>query len=72
MELGERAKDLVTGFTGTITDKAVYLGGVESLRIEASTLGSDGQPVECWFDPFRVLPLPAMPGGAGFREPIER
>ena len=50
IELGDRARDLVSGFTGIVTSKTIYLNGCirYGLTPEAT---KDGRPIDAvWFD----------------------
>lgn len=51
-QLGAIAKDSITGFQGTITARAEYLGGTNRYLVEARN--SKGERIEEWFDEGRV------------------
>lgn len=52
--LGKKAKDKITGFTGIIIGKITYLFGCDQYGI-APTIGKDGKPGETnWFDEGRI------------------
>ncbi len=51
IRLGAKGKDVVTGFVGTVTAKAEYLGSPGQIRLEAMV---DGKPVEMWVSEERV------------------
>jgi len=53
INLGDRAKDIVTGFEGTVTGKASYLTGCDQYVITPDA--SDGKMNDAgWFDENRV------------------
>ena len=54
-DLGDAARDTVTGFEGTVTARAVYLTGVP--RIGVSGIDTTGRPVEVWEDEARFAPI---------------
>lgn len=54
IKLGAKVKDSITGFSGTLMARTVYLYGCIWLLIESKDL-HDGKPVECWFDEPRVV-----------------
>ena len=60
LELGDRACDVISGFSGIVTGLARYLYGCERAQVEAETT-KDGLKVE-WFD---VMRLQKRPGGMG-------
>lgn len=45
MNLGDKARDTVTGFSGTITAEHKYLNGCRRFTLQANTL-KDGIPIE--------------------------
>lgn len=45
MNLGDKARDTVTGFSGTITAEHKYLNGCRRFSITANTL-KDGAPID--------------------------
>jgi hypothetical protein len=47
-ELGSKAKDLVSGWTGIVTAQARYLNGC--VRYCLDTIDKDGKPTGYWFD----------------------
>lgn len=51
-ELGEKVRDSVTGFDGTITARAVYNTGYVSYLVE--NVDSTGRPIESWYDERRL------------------
>ena len=55
LELGAKAKDHVTGFSGTITGRAEYLTGCRQYCIAAKAEGNKCGQSE-WFDEDRLLP----------------
>ena len=60
LELGDRVRDVISGFTGIVTGLARYLYGCERAQVEAET-AKDGPKLE-WFD---VMRLQKQPGGMG-------
>lgn len=54
VNLGDKVKDEVTGFSGVATARAIYWNGCISILVCSSKLGSDGKEVEEWFDEQRV------------------
>lgn len=58
IELGDKGKDSVTGFTGVVVARTEWLWGCVRIAIEATKLGKDGKPAEeFWFDEDRVTRL---------------
>lgn len=55
--LGSKARDTVTGFTGTVTARAEYLQGATQVRLER--LDNDGKLSAEWFDENRLAEEPA-------------
>ena len=53
-ELGKKATDEITGFSGTITAITKYLNGCVHVCLEAAEL-KEGKPLEAWFDEQRVV-----------------
>jgi len=50
MELGQKARDLVTGFTGVVTGMVVYISGCNQALL-APSVKEDGTPGGSqWFD----------------------
>ena len=45
IELGDLARDTVTGFTGVVTAKTKWLNGCERLMLQSQKL-KDGKPIE--------------------------
>ncbi|KKK49937.1 hypothetical protein LCGC14_3130030 [marine sediment metagenome] len=51
IELGDRAKDHVTGFEGIVISETKFLNGCVRFSIQAEKLADKGEPVkEHWFD----------------------
>lgn len=46
VNLGDKAKDIVTGFTGVVVAEITYLNGCRRLALQPQELGKDGVPVE--------------------------
>ncbi|MGV3540698.1 MAG: hypothetical protein ACO1OQ_12870 [Rufibacter sp.] len=54
IDLGQKAKDKITGFYGTITARAQYLTGCDQYALTPSvTSENKSQPAE-WFDEGRI------------------
>jgi len=51
--LGAKVRDVVTGFTGTVTGRAEYLYAEPSVAVEALV---DGKPKTEWFHENRIVP----------------
>ena len=66
MNLGDKAKDKLTGFTGTIVGKTEWLFGCIRFGVQSGEL-HDGKPIDLqWFDEHQLvevghLPSPAPP-----------
>lgn len=55
INVGDLAKDTITGFEGVIVAKCQYLFGCSRVLIEPCALQENGQPHEsCWFDIYRI------------------
>jgi hypothetical protein len=54
VKLGDRAKDVISGFSGIVTGRAVYLNGCVHILINSQSLGDKGEPKSEWFDEPRV------------------
>jgi hypothetical protein len=52
IELGDRAKDAITGVQGVVTGRIEYITGCRRFMLEYT--GSDGQPKDAWFDEARL------------------
>lgn len=50
VKLGEKVKDKISGFRGTVISRTEYYNGCWRIGVRASKLGSDGKPVEEFFD----------------------
>lgn len=46
IKLGDKAKDTITGLTGTVTSRHEYLNGCVRLTLQPGEL-KDGKPVDC-------------------------
>lgn len=57
LELGDRAKHIVTGFEGIVVAKVDYLQGCQQVALQPQGLNKDGQPIDTiYFDePFVEL-----------------
>jgi len=49
IKMGRKVKDLVTGFTGIVTGKAIYLNGCTQYLVETK-VNKDGELKWKWFD----------------------
>lgn len=58
---GDRVKDSITGFEGTVTSVTEYLYGCVRCGVEGK--GSDGKPEEFVFDEQRLTRAPAATSG---------
>lgn len=54
IELGEKVKDSVTGFKGTVTARAEYLTGCRQYAVTAKTVGNKIAE-SGWYDEDRLL-----------------
>ena len=68
IELGCRAKDVVSGLTGIVTARAEYLGGRVSYEITAEE-PHKGKPVEIWCLEGRLQRLRTVAEVEAEREP---
>lgn len=56
IELGDVAKDNITGFTGVLVAKTIWLHGCVRLTLQPQTLNKDGKVIESdTFDEQRVV-----------------
>lgn len=53
-QLGDRARDTVTGCDGIVTGVSVYLNGCRRYQLEAEPSEKGGEPREWWFDEERL------------------
>lgn len=54
VKLGNKVRDMITGFTGIATGRTEYLYGCARILVEPDEL-KDGKPVEAgWFDEQRI------------------
>lgn len=61
MNLGEKARDKITGFSGTITGKCEYLTGCSTVLLQPE-VDKDGKFVDAhWFDIDRLETIDAKP-----------
>jgi hypothetical protein len=56
LPLGAKARDVVTGFTGTITGVARYLTGCDQYVLTAP-VGADGEVKAHWYDDNRLVQI---------------
>lgn len=77
LQFGEKVRDVVTGYEGTLTARFEYANGCVRYQVEA--LDKDGQLVETVFDEQRLEPMPlrkakqrATSGGARSSKPPRR
>ena len=66
IKLGEKGKDIVSGFTGIATAKTEWLNKCIRIQLTSQKL-KDGKPVEEWFDESQVVKI-----GRGINEPEKR
>ena len=45
LQLGDTARDTVTGLTGTVVHIGQWLGDLPCLTVQPTELGSDGKPI---------------------------
>ena len=64
INLGAKAKDSITGFSGIAVARTTYLNGCVRILLEAKP-NKDGKPREWWFDEQRLGPSAATTGGPG-------
>ena len=50
--LGDQVKDKITGFTGTVTARAEYIGGQVTYLVEAPMIGAEKR--SDWIDQARL------------------
>jgi hypothetical protein len=55
IKLGDKVRDNITGFEGTVTGRAEYLNGCVRYQVEAGS--KDGIPHEYWLDEDRLISL---------------
>jgi len=56
MELGDKVKDVITGFEGIVTARASYLTGCDQLCVQPQGLDKDQKPIESrWYDENRLV-----------------
>jgi hypothetical protein len=61
VELGNKVKDLISGFGGIAVGRIEYLYGCSQIQIEPDRLDKDGKHVDArWFDEQRVEVLKPM------------
>lgn len=48
--LGDKVKDKVTGFTGVVMCRSVFLNGCVRLTVQAQKLDKDNKTIEQYFD----------------------
>ena len=58
IRLGQKGRDILTGFQGLCIAKATYLTGCNQVQLLPTSLSDDGKRREGeWFDEQRVKPL---------------
>jgi hypothetical protein len=57
LELGDEVKDRISGFSGVITAKIVYLYGSDRFQVTSKSLDPKGSINELWFDGDQLLIL---------------
>ena len=51
INLGDRARDRISGFIGIVTGRSLYLVGCDHLQLSPETLSDKGDRRDsCWFD----------------------
>lgn len=45
-DLGDKVKDVITGFTGIVIAKTKYINGCSRCGVQSTELGKDGLPTE--------------------------
>jgi len=70
INLGNKVKDNITGFSGVVVARAEYLNGCISIQVQSAKL-KDGVPIEAeWFDEQRLeINSKAKSGGPQDRPP---
>lgn len=57
IKLGQKGKDVITGFEGLCTAKAQYLTGCSQVQMLPTSLSADGKRRDGeWFDEQRIFP----------------
>ena len=70
IQLGDKVKDNITGFTGIANCRSIYLNGCISIQVISNKLGSDGKEIDEWFDEQRLeITSKAKSGGPQKRPP---
>ena len=63
VNLGDRVRDRVSGFTGVVIARTEWLYGCTRFGVQAEEL-KDGKPIEAeWFDERSLDPASPEPGG---------
>lgn len=61
INLGDEAKDKISGFTGVVTGRTDWLNGCTRFMLTPQKLDKDGKPRESqWFDDVQVVLVKAM------------
>ena len=64
LNCGNTARDIITGFSGTITGMAVYIAGRRQICLSPN-VNRDGKPIEpLWFDIDRIAITTSLAEGA--------
>jgi len=66
IELGDAAKDAISGFSGIVTGKSTYLNGCTRFLLEPRTLKDGSQIDAVWFDVEQLVKLKS----GGFRPQV--
>lgn len=64
IELGKRYRDMLSGFEGVATGRAVYLHGCPKVLLEG--VDSHGKPDELWFAEERIEFVAGRDAAVGF------
>lgn len=73
IELGDEAKDKISGFAGVVTGVTQWLNGCRRFMLTPKKLSKDGKPAEAqWFDDVQVVlvkatAMPKAPPAGGPR-----
>lgn len=60
INLGDRARDEITGYTGIATGKVSYITGCDQYQLSASINDRGDTPEARWFDETRLKVLDAL------------
>ncbi len=54
MDLGAKARDTISGFSGIVTARCVYLHDTTSVQLTATEVNADGETLSNWYPEKRV------------------